>query len=70
MNLSDLRTNTPHPLQSVFQPYARAKIARLVGIHPQYLRDILSGKLDPSSALADRLQQLARQIQTAEKSEK
>jgi hypothetical protein len=70
MNLKDLKTHTTHPLKPVFEPYARAKIAKVVGIHPQYLRDIMNGKLDPSSDLEGRLQQLAAEIQTAEKSEK
>jgi hypothetical protein len=70
LSLKDLRTTNPHPLKPVFDRYSRAKVAALVGCHPQYLGDILHGRLSPSAKLESRMRQLAKEIREAEKAEK
>jgi hypothetical protein len=70
ISLADLRTQTPHSLKPIFDRYSRAKIAALVGCHPQYLRDILQGKWSPSADLESRMQQVAGEIREAEEAEK
>jgi hypothetical protein len=70
ISLKDLRTQTPHSLKPLFDKYTRPKIAALVGCHPQYLRDILSGKWSPSPDLENRMQQVAGEIREAEKAER
>jgi len=70
LSLADLRTTETHSLKPLFDKYSRAKIAGLIGCHPQYLRDILSGKWSPSADLESRMQRVADEIRKAEAAER
>ncbi len=62
MNLEDFKTSTPHPLKSVFKGYSRAKIANHLGIHANYLGNLLNGNCKPGKDLAARIEKLAEQF--------
>jgi len=65
IDLQDLLTATPHHAAITFKPYARAKIAKLLGISTGYLNNIMQGNLTPSPALETRITGLTESIAAA-----
>ena len=69
ISLQDLKKHTTHPLKTTFDNYSRAQIAKNLEISTGHLINILYGHLQPSKSLEDKIQDLAKAIQEAERAE-
>jgi len=68
--LSDLATKHPHHLSPVFKRFSRTSIAKKLGVTPNFLSSVMTGCNRPSTALEERMQNLANQILEAEQEDK